>query len=172
VTGTAVTGTAVTSTVLIGFMGAGKSTVGRLLAGRLGHDFVDSDDVVEQRAGRAVREIFEQDGEPAFRELEHQVIADLLAGPPLVLALGGGAVGDARTRALLAGAQVVYLRTSYRQALARVGGDPGRPMLRRPDLELIYTDRATVYAQVADVVLDTDLLSPEEVARQLAPASP
>ena len=87
--------------VLVGFMGAGKTTVGTLLAARLGLPFVDSDQVIEQRAARPVRQIFAQDGEPAFRALEHQVIAELLDGPPIVLALGGGAPEHPATQALL-----------------------------------------------------------------------
>jgi len=73
--------------VVIGFMGAGKTTVGRMLADRLGLPFVDSDLVIEQRAGRPVRDIFAADGEPAFRDTEHDVVAGLLAGPDAVLAL-------------------------------------------------------------------------------------
>jgi shikimate kinase len=88
--------------VLVGFMGAGKTTVGTLLAARLGLPFTDSDQVIEQRAGRPVRQIFAEDGEPAFRALEHQVITGLLDGPPIVLALGGGAAEHPGTRALLA----------------------------------------------------------------------
>jgi shikimate kinase len=88
--------------VLVGFMGAGKTTVGTLLAARLGLPFTDSDQVIEQRAGRPVRQIFAEDGEPAFRALEHEVIAGLLDGPPMVLALGGGAPENPPTRALLA----------------------------------------------------------------------
>jgi len=87
--------------VLVGFMGAGKTTVGNLLAARLGLPFTDSDQVIEQRARRPVRQIFAEDGEPAFRSLEHQVIAELLDGPPLVLALGGGAAEHPLTRVLL-----------------------------------------------------------------------
>jgi shikimate kinase len=88
--------------VLIGFMGAGKTTVGTLLAARLDLPFTDSDHAIEQKAGRPIRQIFAEDGEPAFRALEHEVIADLLDGPPTVLALGGGAPGHPPTRALLA----------------------------------------------------------------------
>ena len=87
--------------VLVGFMGAGKTTVGRLLAARLGLPFTDSDQVIEERAGTPIRQIFADDGEPAFRELEHEVIADLLDGPDAVLALGGGAADRADTRDLL-----------------------------------------------------------------------
>ena len=123
--------------VLVGFMGAGKTTVGHLLSERLGLPFTDSDHVIEQRSGRSIPEIFAEDGEPAFRALEHQVIAELLEGSDLVLALGGGAAEHPRTRDTLAShprAQVVYLQVGYAQALRRVGGDGGRPMLARPDI--------------------------------------
>jgi shikimate kinase len=76
--------------VVVGFMGAGKTTVGRLLAAKLGVPFTDSDHVIERAAGRPIPRIFADDGEPAFRELEHAVIADLLNGEDAVLALGGG----------------------------------------------------------------------------------
>jgi shikimate kinase len=142
--------------VLVGFMGAGKTTVGHLLAERLALPFTDSDEVIEQRAGRPVPQIFAEDGEPAFRDLEHQVIADLLNGPELVLALGGGAAEHPRTRQHLAAAQVVYLQVGYEQALARVGGDPGRPMLARPDLAATYRRRLPLYAAIATLTVPTD----------------
>jgi shikimate kinase len=105
--------------VLVGFMGAGKTTVGRVLADKLGLAFLDSDVVIEQRTGRTVREIFAEDGEPAFRVLEHAVIADLLSGPDVVLALGGGAPEHGGTRDLLnAGPSVVYLQVGYARAMA------------------------------------------------------
>jgi shikimate kinase len=98
--------------VLVGFMGAGKTTVGGLLARRLGLPLADSDQVIEERTGRQVRQIFAEDGEPAFRALEHQVIGELLEGPDLVIAVGGGAPEHPRTRDLLLAetrAGVVYL---------------------------------------------------------------
>jgi shikimate kinase len=156
--------------VLVGFMGAGKTTVGRLLAAELGLPFTDADHVIEQRSGRAVRQIFAEDGEPAFRALEHQVIADLLAGPELVLALGGGAAEHPGTRRHLAAAQVVYLHVSYEQALARVGGDPGRPMLARPGLAETYQRRLAAYASVATRTVPTDGLPPESVAKDILAA--
>lgn len=153
--------------VLVGFMGAGKTTVGHLLAARLGLPFVDSDQVIEQQAGRPVRQIFAQDGEPAFRDLEHQVIAGLLDGPDLVLALGGGAPEHPRTRERLAAAQVVYLRVGYDQAMARVGGDPERPLLARPDLAATYQRRLPLYAEIATLSISTDGRQPELISQDI-----
>jgi len=159
--------------VLVGFMGAGKSTVGRLVAGHLGRRFVDSDEAVTERAGRTPREIFATAGEAVFRALEHTVIAELVrrdgegAPDPLVVALGGGSVEDPRTRAALDGAYVVYLEVSHAEALRRVGTDPGRPVLARPDLEALHARRAAAYREVADVVVVTDGRPPEEIAKQV-----
>jgi shikimate kinase len=156
--------------VLVGFMGAGKSTVGRLLADRLGLPFTDSDQVIEQRARRPVRQIFAEDGEPAFRALEHQVIAEILDGPARVLALGGGAVEHPGTRDKLASAQVVYLHVSYEQALQRVGGDgapESRPLLARPDLAALYQRRLSVYAGVATLTVATDGRRPEAITEDI-----
>ena len=153
--------------VLVGFMGAGKTTVGHLLSARLGVPFVDSDLVIEQRSGRPVRQIFAEDGEPAFRALEHEVIAGLLDGPALVLALGGGAPEHPRTRERLATAQVVYLEVGYDQAMARVGGDPGRPLLARPDLAATYQRRLPLYAGIATLTVATDGRRPETIAADI-----
>jgi F420-dependent oxidoreductase-like protein len=156
--------------VLVGFMGAGKSTVGSLLAARLGLPFTDSDQVIEERAGRPVRQIFAEDGEPAFRALEHQVIAEILDGPARVVALGGGAVEHPGTRDKLASAQVVYLQVSYEQAVQRVGGDgapESRPLLARSDLAALYQRRLGVYAGVATLTVPTDGRRPEVVAEDL-----
>jgi shikimate kinase/3-dehydroquinate synthase len=151
--------------VLVGFMGAGKTTVGRLLADKLGLPFLDSDVVIEQRAGRTVRSIFAEDGEPAFRALEHKVVADLLDGPDVVLALGGGAPEHAGTRALLGGGpSVVYLQVGYAQAMARVAGDEYRPMLHRPGLDDLYQRRLDIYGDLATLTIATDGRRPEAVA--------
>ena len=159
--------------VLVGFMGAGKTTVGTLLADRLGLPFTDTDHAVEQSAGRPIRQIFAEDGEPAFRALEHQVIAGLLDGRPSVLALGGGAPEYAPTRDRLAAdptAQVIYLHVGYEQALKRVGGDAdplSRPLLARPDLPALYQRRLPVYAAVATLTVPTDGRSPEAISADL-----
>jgi shikimate kinase len=159
--------------VLVGFMGAGKTTVGTLLAARLGLPFTDSDHVIAARAGRPIRQIFAADGEPAFRALEHDVIAALLAGPPAVLALGGGAPGHPPTRDMLVAdpaARVVYLHVGYAQALRRVGGDAdptSRPLLARPDLPALYQRRLPLYAEVATLTVPTDGRRPEAICADI-----
>jgi shikimate kinase len=153
--------------VLVGFMGAGKTTIGQLLGERLRLPFADSDQVIEQRAGRPVAQIFAEDGEPAFRALEHQVIADLLDGPALVLALGGGAAEHPGTRERLAAAEVVYLHVGYEQALHRVGGDPSRPLLARPDLAATYQRRLPVYAGIATLTVPTDGRAPGAIGADI-----
>jgi shikimate kinase len=156
--------------VLVGFMGAGKTTIGHLLAAELELPFADSDQVIERRAGRPIRAIFAEDGEPAFRALEHQVIAELLSGPEMVLALGGGAAEHPRTRDTLGSdprIPVVYLQVGYAQALRRVGGDGGRPMLARPDLPALYERRLAAYAAVATLTVPTDDRYPEAVREDI-----
>lgn len=148
--------------VLIGFMGAGKTTVGRLLASRLGMAFVDSDEVIEAR-GRSIAEVFAVEGEAGFRALEADVIADLLTGPPAVIALGGGAVGTPSVRELLRGHQVLVLDITLAEALVRIGGDAGRPMLARDDLSQVYAVRQQLYQDAASAVLAADR-DPDDVA--------
>jgi shikimate kinase len=153
--------------VLVGFMGAGKTTVGGLLAARLGIPFTDSDLEVERRAGKHVRQIFADDGEPAFRQLEHEVIAELLRGDQKVLALGGGAASHDVTRSLLAAVPVVYLRVSYAEAMNRVGGDQGRPMLARSDVAALHAERGPLYESVATLTIDVDGRSPDHLAQDI-----
>jgi shikimate kinase len=154
--------------VLVGFMGAGKTTVGQLLAARLGLPFADADAVIEQRTGTPVPQIFAEQGEPAFRALEQETIASLLAGPRLVLALGGGAAEHEQTRRVLRAAEhTVYLHVPYEAALDRVGGDHGRPMLRRPNLPDIYRSRLIGYEEVATLTISTEGRSPEHVCADI-----
>jgi shikimate kinase len=153
--------------VLVGFMGAGKTTIGHILAERLGLPFVDADVLIEQRLGRSIKDIFETEGEGFFRELEHLTVTELVRGQDAVLALGGGALGDERTRAALRTARVVYLRVGYREAMERVRNDQFRPMLRRPDLETVYQTRVPVYADSSAFDVDTDGRRPDEVARDV-----
>ena len=153
--------------VLIGFMGAGKTTTGRLLAARLDLPFVDTDLVIEDRERRPIPEIFAADGEPAFRDVEESVVADVLHGSEAVVSLGGGAYGRHRTRDLLAAHLVVHLDVSFAEAVARTAGDPHRPVLRRPDLEQLHAQRRGVFGALADVTVTTDARPAEDVAREV-----
>src|SRR5260370_22385708 len=156
--------------VLVGFMGAGKTTVGHILAERLGQPFVDSDVLIEKRLGREIRDIFATEGEPYFRQLEHVTVAELVRGPEAVVALGGGAVEDLGTRAVLRHARVVYLRVGYDEAMARIKSDELRPMLHRPDLDEVYQRRLPAYEDLAFVTIDTDGRRPDAVATEVLAA--
>ena len=153
--------------VLVGFMGAGKTTVGHIVAERLGQPFVDSDVLIEQRLGRNIRDIFVTEGETYFRELEHATVAELVRGEEAVIALGGGAVEDPRTRAVLRNARVIYLRVGYDEAMSRVQGDEYRPMLHRPDLDDLYKKRLPVYEDLSVLTIDTDGRRPDAIAREV-----
>ena len=153
--------------VLVGFMGAGKTTVGRLLAAELGVSFTDSDHVIEARAGKPIPRIFADEGEPAFRELEHRVIADLLGGPDIVLAVGGGAVEHPLTGKVLKAERVAFLRVSFAEALSRVGADGGRPMLARPDIAGVYASRQASYEAAAAITVDVDGRAPERISADI-----
>jgi shikimate kinase len=158
--------------VLIGPPGAGKTTVGGLLAGLLGVGYTDTDVVVEARAGKPVSDIFVEDGEPEFRRLEHQAVAAALASGPDVVGLGGGAVLDQGTAALLAGHRVVYLETGFAELAKRVGMDRPRPLLiginPRAQLKSLLDARRPVYAALASVTVSTDGREPAEIAAEIA----
>lgn len=151
--------------VLVGAPGSGKSTVGALLADRLGVEFLDVDAVIEERIGKSVAQIFAEDGEPAFRQLEERTTAELLRRP-CVVALGGGAVLSAATRKALQGHRVVWLRVGAPAALSRIGLDTARPLLLgnvRGRLIKLLGERTPLYEEVASARVDTDNASPAEV---------
>ncbi|ABK53080.1 shikimate kinase [Acidothermus cellulolyticus 11B] len=157
--------------VLIGPPGAGKSTVGRALASRLAVSFEDTDDVIEQRAGKRIAEIFLTDGEAAFRQLEKAVVADRLAAHTGVLALGGGAILDDDTRALLADHTVIYLEVEFSEAVRRVGLNRDRPLLLgnpRAQLRALMDARRPLYEQTATHTVGTTGRTPDEVADEIA----
>lgn len=152
---------------LIGFMGAGKSTVGRLVAQQLQRPFVDLDEVIVASAGMPVREIFDTHGEERFRELESEALEAVASGESSVVACGGGVVLSARNRTTLsASGTVIYLQVSVSETLARVGDDPGRPLLRLGPVsaEQLYAARQAIYASVADIAVDTVGKTPVAVA--------
>jgi shikimate kinase len=157
--------------VLVGPMGAGKSTVGALLAEAWGVPARDTDADVEALEGRSISDIFVDSGEAHFRDLERKAAAEALATHDGVLSLGGGAVLDPATRAALAGHPVVFLSVGLADAVKRVGLGAGRPLLLgnvRARLKAMLDERTPVYTEVADVVVATDGLSPDEVAAQVA----
>lgn len=164
--------------VLVGLMATGKSTVGRLLAEALDRPLLDSDAHVEARTGRTVRAIWRTDGEAAFRVLEAEALAAALdADAPSVIAAAGGVVLAPENRARLAGddAEVVWLRARVDTLVARVraADDTHRPLLDDDPagmLERMANDRMSLYQEVADVVVDVDDRSPEEVAAQVLAA--
>jgi shikimate kinase len=156
--------------VLVGAPGSGKSTIGRLLAERLGVDFTDVDAVIEQRVGKSIAEIFAEDGEPAFRELEEETTAELLSRSGVV-SLGGGAVLSERTRRTLRDHRVIWLRVGAPAAISRVGLDTARPLLLgnvRGRLIKLLAERAPLYDGVASARIDTDDATPAEVVDRIA----
>jgi shikimate kinase len=154
--------------VLVGPMGVGKSTVGRLLAERLGTAYRDTDDDIVAEQGRTIAEIFVDEGEPAFRAAEKRAVRTALAEHPGVLALGGGAVLDADTRALLAAHRVVYLSMDVEEAVRRTGLNVARPLLAlnpRKQWRELMEARRHLYVEVATAVVPTDGRTPEEVTQ-------
>ena len=159
--------------VLVGAPGAGKSTVGRRLARRWHVDFDDSDHLIEQRAGKSVADIFVDDGEPAFRALEREVIAEALDNLHGVLSLGGGAVLDPTTRDRLRDTSCAWLRVGVSEATRRVGLNASRPLLLgnvRGTLITLLDQRTPLYEDVATWVVDTDGRSVDEVVDAVAEA--
>ncbi|MFF4263146.1 shikimate kinase [Streptomyces virginiae] len=159
--------------VLVGPMGSGKSTVGALLAERLGVPFLDTDHEVERRTGRTVTDIVTTDGEPSFRELEHEAVARAATEHTGVLALGGGAVLHAGTRALLAALPTVFLDVGVDEAMKRLGDGAGRPLLAdgpRRSWGHLMADRRALYLGLARVVVPTDDRTPHEIERAVTEA--
>jgi len=153
--------------VLVGPPGAGKTTVGSLVAQRRGVAFRDTDTDVEQNAGLSVSEIFVDRGEPEFRDLERAAVKAALVEHDGVLALGGGAVMDDGTRALLAGHTVVFLDVGLSDAAGRIGLNRDRPLLignPRAQLRSMLEQRRPLYDEVATVTVSTDGRTPDEVA--------
>lgn len=160
--------------VLVGPPGAGKTTVGQMLARRLGADFTDVDDLIIERAGKQISDIFTEDGEPVFRAMEREVVAEALTATDGVLALGGGSVLAAETRERLRGHEVVYLSVGLADGLRRTGLSTARPLLvgvnPRATFRALLEARTPLYREVATVEVDTVRRSARQVARAVLEA--
>lgn len=161
---------------LIGMMGAGKSTVGRALAARAGWAVVDTDNLIEQRAGRSVAELFSEVGEGQFRRQESELVAELagVAGP-VVVSVGGGAVlWEANRATMRRSGTVVWLRATPEVLARRLGRGDGRPLLSRTGgrqdllgrIEVLAAERDPLYRQAAHLVVDVGQTSAHDVARR------
>ena len=153
---------------LVGFMGAGKSTIARALGRRLGWRVDDIDERIEARERRSVAAIFAQNGEPYFRQLERQVLGELLPQRQVIIATGGGTFAEADNRALmLADGSVVWLDVPLPRIMERVPADGRRPLAAdRAQMELLYTRRRLAYAE-AHLRIDGTRPVPEVVEHLL-----
>ena len=162
-----------TNIALIGFMGVGKTAVGRALAKRLNRQFVELDSLIEQKAGKSIPKIFEQDGEIAFRELEIEVAKEVSQGRNLVIACGGGIVlNKINIDRLKKESVIVYLTASPMVILRRTSGDGGqRPLLKASNkaqnIQELLRFRKPFYERAADIEIDTSKLSISSVAEQI-----
>ncbi|WP_137597577.1 shikimate kinase [Paucilactobacillus kaifaensis] len=157
--------------ILVGFMGAGKTTVGQELAGRIKTIQYDLDQLIEQQLGESIATYFERNGETVFRSFETRVLQDYLDTPG-ILSTGGGIVMQAANRSMLGAtkATVVYLRTQPQQLLKRLANDMQRPLLKQLNRETfidLWNYREPLYQEVANIVVDTDNLTPSEIADEI-----
>ncbi len=158
--------------ILIGFMGAGKTTVGHLVAARLGFRFVDTDDRIEADAGKSIPEIFADDGEPRFRELESAALHDTLRGDEQVISTGGGIILDVENRkAIRAGGYCVWMAVTPETVWERVSGEHHRPLLQNGDppgtIRRLLEDREPLYRETAHLEIRTDHRRPAEIADEI-----
>ena len=161
---------------LIGYRATGKTSLARILAERLDWDWIDADVEIERRAGKSIARIFAEEGEPAFRDFEAQVIADLCRRDRLVLAAGGGApLRPESRRAMRAAGKVVWLTARPETILARMTAD-ATTTARRPNLTdktpleevvALLKEREPVYREAADWAVDTEGKTPELLAEEI-----
>jgi shikimate kinase len=162
--------------VLIGMMGSGKTTIGRALAERLGYGFVDSDEVIEARTGRTVREIFASDGEAAFRRLETDALIDALdSDKPLVVAAAGGVVLAEANRAALrtAGAHIVWLTAPVDVLATRAETGEHRPLLDGDVAESVrrlFAQREPLYRELAQQIVASDARPIGDIVNEIVEA--
>jgi len=162
-----------TNIALIGFMGTGKTVVGQLLARKLGRKFIELDSSIEEKAGKSIPEVFQQDGEIAFRELEIEATKEIAREKNSVIACGGGIVlNKINIDRLRESSRIVYLTASPRAVLRRVSGEQGqRPLLEvdNPTLTIreLQRFRRPFYERAADMTIDTTKLDIDTVAEQI-----
>jgi shikimate kinase len=162
---------------LVGFRGSGKTTVGRALAVFLGGDCIDTDDLIVKAAGRTIADIFAGEGEAGFRKREAEVIRRVVAAPPAVLSVGGGAVLDGRNvEALRSVATIVWLTAPATVLRKRIEADPATAALRPhltaessvEEVEHLLENREPHYRGAAELIVDTTNAAPEQIAREIA----
>jgi shikimate kinase len=161
---------------LIGYRGSGKTTVAAALAQRIGWTWIDADAQLERRAGKTIKQIFAEQGEKAFRDLESDVLADLIKLDRHIVALGGGVVLRNGNRKVLVGCgKIVWLQASAEALLARISGD-ATTAERRPNLtgqgglaeiRTLLAERTPIYASCADVTVDAEEKTADEIAQQI-----
>ena len=162
-----------TNVALIGFMGVGKTAVGEALAKKLNRKFAELDLLIEQKAGKSIPEIFQQDGEVAFRELEIEVTKEIAKEKHLVIACGGGVVlNKINIDRLREESRIICLTASPRVILERVSGEPwGRPLLKADNpssaIQGLLRFRKPFYEIAADIKIDTSKLDIDSVADQI-----
>ena len=162
-----------TSIALIGFMGTGKTAIGKALAEKLGKEFVELDSLIEQKAGKTIPEIFQEDGEIAFREFEIEVTKEAAGRKNAVIACGGGAVlNKINIDRLRKECIIVYLAASPRVILKRTSGDESeRPLLKRPNKALHIQEllrfRKPFYERATDIKIDTSKLDIDSITGQI-----
>lgn len=161
---------------IIGYRGSGKSSIARPLAKMLGWKTVDSDDLIEERAGKTIKEIFEDEGEPAFRQLEKDILTELLNEEELIIAAGGGAILNPQSRELMKqSGPVVWLQATIQELSERIAAD-SQTETRRPDLtplgvreeiEEVLNHRVPMYEEAATMIIITTGKTPEEIATEV-----
>jgi len=161
-----------TSIALIGFMGTGKTVVGKAVAEKLGKDFVELDVLIKQKAGKPISEIFQQDGEVAFRELEIEVAREVAGSKKQVIACGGGIVlNKINIDRLKKNSVIVYLTASPKVILKRVSDGDERPLLKVTNpaqtIQELLRFRKPFYERAADIKINTSNLDVDSVTEQI-----
>jgi len=158
---------------LIGYRGSGKTTIGKRLADRLWQPFIDTDDLVVKKAGKSIKEIFEQEGEQRFRDLETEVVREVCTQPETVIAFGGGALDRDENREAIkqAGLRLVYFKCEPAELLKRIQNDPetaaNRPALSNlggsiEEIESVLARREPIWRNIAGAELEVTYLTPED----------